>query len=54
VVPVLQKRGLFRSEYSGNTLRDNLGLQVPANRYAQAEEKRAAVSGSFNPLLAAI
>lgn len=35
VVPVLQRRGLFRSEYSGNTLRDNLGLPVPANRYAR-------------------
>ena len=35
VVPVLQRRGLFRSEYSGHTLRDNLGLPVPANRYAR-------------------
>lgn len=32
VVPLLQQRGLFRSEYSGETLRDNLGLDVPANR----------------------
>jgi FMN-dependent oxidoreductase (nitrilotriacetate monooxygenase family) len=36
VVPVLQKRGLFRDEYSGSTLRDNLGLQVPANRNVHA------------------
>lgn len=35
VVPVLQQRGLFRDEYSGHTLRDNLDLQVPVNRYAQ-------------------
>ncbi|WP_419710264.1 LLM class flavin-dependent oxidoreductase [Pseudomonas sp. NFX224] len=35
VVPVLQQRGLFRDEYSGNTLRDNFGLPVPANRHAQ-------------------
>jgi FMN-dependent oxidoreductase (nitrilotriacetate monooxygenase family) len=26
VVPLLQKRGIFQSEYSGNTLRDNLGI----------------------------
>lgn len=26
VVPELQKRGLFRTEYEGTTLRDNLGL----------------------------
>lgn len=29
VVPILQKRGLFRTEYSGTTLRDHLGLPVP-------------------------
>jgi hypothetical protein len=26
VVPLLQERGVFRSEYSGHTLRDHLGL----------------------------
>lgn len=30
VVPVLQKRGLFRTEYEGSTLRDHLGLAKPA------------------------
>ncbi|MNI06157.1 putative monooxygenase MoxC [compost metagenome] len=39
VVPVLQQRGLFREEYSGQTLRDNLGLQVPVNRHARAPLK---------------
>lgn len=34
VVPVLQERGLFRSDYEGNTLREHLGLPVPANRYS--------------------
>ncbi len=29
VVPILQKRGLFRTEYTGNTLRENLGLERP-------------------------
>ncbi|NUU59818.1 LLM class flavin-dependent oxidoreductase [Paenibacillus agri] len=33
VVPVLQQRGLFRTEYEDDTLRGNLGLKVPANRY---------------------
>ncbi|WP_028035078.1 LLM class flavin-dependent oxidoreductase [Chelativorans sp. J32] len=35
VVPVLQRRGLFRSDYEGKTLRENLGLarpEHPANR----------------------
>jgi FMN-dependent oxidoreductase (nitrilotriacetate monooxygenase family) len=34
VVPELQRRGLFRTEYSGSTLRDNLGLQKPRHRFA--------------------
>jgi FMN-dependent oxidoreductase (nitrilotriacetate monooxygenase family) len=31
VVPVLQKRGLFHTEYAGQTLRDHLGLPRPAH-----------------------
>ena len=34
VVPELQRRGLFRTEYRGATLRDHLGLTRPANRHA--------------------
>ena len=33
VVPELQRRGLFRKEYEGATLRDHLGLPRPANRF---------------------
>jgi alkanesulfonate monooxygenase len=33
VVPELQKRGLFRRAYKGNTLRANLGLPRPPNRF---------------------
>ncbi|HEX4368870.1 MAG TPA: LLM class flavin-dependent oxidoreductase, partial [Rhodopila sp.] len=29
VVPELQRRGLYRTEYTGTTLRENLGLAVP-------------------------
>jgi hypothetical protein len=29
VVPILQRRGLFRTEYTGRTLRDHLGLPRP-------------------------
>ena len=32
VVPELQRRGLFRTEYCGPTLRDHLGLQRPGHR----------------------
>lgn len=35
VIPILQDRGLFRREYTGTTLRDHLGLDVPVNRNRQ-------------------
>ena len=34
ITPELQRRGLFRTEYEGRTLRENLGLERPVNRYA--------------------
>jgi FMN-dependent oxidoreductase (nitrilotriacetate monooxygenase family) len=37
VIPELQNRGLFRTEYEGSTLRENLGLRRPVNRYARTE-----------------
>jgi FMN-dependent oxidoreductase (nitrilotriacetate monooxygenase family) len=33
LVPELQRRGLFRREYAGRTLRENLGLPRPKSRY---------------------
>ena len=33
VVPQLQRRGVFRTTYEGTTLRQNLGLPMPASRY---------------------
>jgi hypothetical protein len=35
VVPELQKRSLFRSDYEGTTLREHLGLPRPTNRFFQ-------------------
>lgn len=34
VVPILQDRGIFRTEYESDTLRGNLGLPYPQNRYS--------------------
>ena len=36
ITPELQRRGLFRKEYAGRTLREHLGLKRPVNRYAAA------------------
>ncbi|QOZ36467.1 LLM class flavin-dependent oxidoreductase [Bradyrhizobium sp. CCBAU 53421] len=36
VVPELRRRAKFRSGYAGQTLRDNLGLKRPANRFTRA------------------
>jgi len=33
VVPELQRRGLFRRDYEGATLREHLGLPRPKNRF---------------------
>ena len=41
VVPELQRRGLFRKEYEGTTLRENLGLPRPENRFFSAQAKAA-------------
>lgn len=37
VVPILQERGLFRKEYESDTLRGNLGIPYPANRYTEGK-----------------
>ena len=34
VVPLLQRKGIFRTEYQGNTLRDHYGLDRPDNTFA--------------------
>ena len=39
VVPELQRRGIFRREYAGKMLRENLGLPRPANRFFPDEAK---------------
>ncbi len=36
VIPELQRRGLFRTEYEGSTLRENLGLPRPESRHQRA------------------
>ncbi len=43
VIPELQRRGLFRTEYEGRTLRENLGLSRPQNQFLQAASTPAAV-----------
>ncbi|WP_213989570.1 LLM class flavin-dependent oxidoreductase [Sodalis sp. dw_96] len=37
VVPELQRRGIFRRDYTGTTLRDHLGLARPANAFFRQE-----------------
>ncbi|CAN7407817.1 LLM class flavin-dependent oxidoreductase [Paenibacillus sp. LjRoot56] len=37
VVPILQERGLYRTEYEHDTLRGHLGLEVPVNRNSKAK-----------------
>ncbi len=42
VVPILRARGLYRTEYEGETFRENLGLDVPENHNTAAKRARSA------------
>jgi len=42
VIPLLQQRGLFRTEYEGRTLREHLGLRRPINKFTKAKEYSSA------------
>ncbi|WP_306413611.1 LLM class flavin-dependent oxidoreductase [Mesorhizobium sp. LSHC412B00] len=44
VVPELQRRGVFPTEYAPGTLRDRFGLARPANRFAEQRDNVRAVS----------
>lgn len=46
VVPILQDRGLFRTEYTGRTLREHYGLARPGNQYADAGAAQLASIGA--------
>lgn len=43
VIPLLQARGIYRREYEGETLRENLGLPEPENQFA-AQQHRVEVA----------
>jgi FMN-dependent oxidoreductase (nitrilotriacetate monooxygenase family) len=45
VVPELQRRSLFRREYEGRTLRENLGLPRPENRFFPKRQADLAAEG---------
>ena len=42
VIPELQRRGIFRTKYEGQTLRENLGLPRPENRFFVTTERQRA------------
>jgi len=44
VVPILQRRGLFRTEYAGRTLRDHYGLPVPPSVFDAPAREAAATA----------
>ena len=44
VLPELRRRGLFRREYAGSTLREHLGLARPAHVPASARARRPAIA----------
>jgi alkanesulfonate monooxygenase SsuD/methylene tetrahydromethanopterin reductase-like flavin-dependent oxidoreductase (luciferase family) len=49
VVPELQRRGLFRREYEGKTLRENLGLPRPENQFFKSPEDHSGEPAEASP-----
>lgn len=47
VVPILQRRGLFRRKYEGSTLREHFGLSIPANPHAAKRHASVGESGQI-------
>jgi alkanesulfonate monooxygenase len=54
VVPELQRRGLFRREYEGKTLRENLGLPRPENQFFSASNDRPGERSGQAPALRSV
>jgi FMN-dependent oxidoreductase (nitrilotriacetate monooxygenase family) len=52
VIPELQRRGLFRTAYTGRTLREHLGLPRPAHP-AQLRQREAVSAGQEGAVVAA-
>ncbi|MCU1567850.1 MAG: class flavin-dependent oxidoreductase [Pseudarthrobacter sp.] len=46
VVPILQYRGLFRTEYTGRTLREHFGLDRPQSQYRQNQHSKQLLGAS--------
>lgn len=44
VIPELQRRGLFRTEYEARTLRENLGLPRPVNQFSKVATREVAIA----------
>ncbi|MCM3921661.1 LLM class flavin-dependent oxidoreductase [Frankia sp. AiPs1] len=56
VLPILRERGVVRADYESTTLRGNLGLPIPENRYTAARRRQQqsaddAVADSAAPVL---
>ncbi len=47
LVPELQRRGLFRKDYTGSTLREHLGLPRPANRFFTSQNGKKRTHEEF-------
>jgi len=53
VLPLLRERGLFRTDYSHDTLRGHLGLEFPVNRHTAARQQDSgAAAASAQPVAA--
>ncbi len=52
VIPELRRRGLFRTEYEGRTLREHLGLKRPGRHHKHHKATEGAAHGDAAPAAA--
>ena len=51
VIPILQRRGVFRTDYAGETLREHLGLPLPGARRRGIAARNRAASYCSHPVI---
>jgi FMN-dependent oxidoreductase (nitrilotriacetate monooxygenase family) len=49
VIPILQRRGLFRTEYAGTTLREHYGLAWPKSGFTEVSPRGALIKNLSKP-----
>ena len=50
MIPIFRQRGLFRTEYTGATLREHYGIPRPDSQFTEAREQAGRPPGMPEPV----